>query len=69
MQSVNYINGQHIKKYSFQDVYDTYVSKFYYNRHVELFNPEFNLFFKQQLDELEHHALITESTSSMDGYT
>ena len=46
-------------------MYDTYVSNFYDDRYVTLFNLEFN-FFKQRLDEMEHPVLITKWTTNTD---
>ena len=44
----------------------TYLSNFYDDHHVTLFNPEVKNIIKQHLDKLEHPYLITDWTSNMD---
>ena len=52
-----------------RDVYENYASKFYDDRHVEFYNPDFNFFIKQRLEELEHPGIITEWKNNMDKST
>ena len=47
-------------------VYEKYISNFYDDRHVDLYNLECKTFFKQCLDELEHAALVTYWTSNIE---
>ena len=47
-------------------MYENYVSNDDDNRHAESYNPEFNFFFNQHLDELENISLINEWTINMD---
>ena len=49
-----------------RDVYDTYVSNFYCDHNVTLFNLDFKTNSKQSLNELEHPSLITEREINMD---
>ena len=49
-----------------REVYDTNVSNFYDDCHVESFNLEFAFFVKHNLDELEHLTFITKWTSNID---
>ena len=46
-------------------MYERYVSSFYDGHHVEFYSLGVLKFVKQQLDELERPALITECTSNM----
>ena len=47
-------------------MYEKYASKFYDDRHVDLYNLEFIFFVKQRLDKLGHPSLITNWKNNMD---
>ena len=52
-----------MKNITATDVYEKYVYNNYYDRNVESYNLDF---FQSCLDEMEHHALITEWTINME---
>ena len=49
-----------------KDAYETFISSWYYERHVEPLTKTLHFSVEQRLGELEHPVLVTEWIHSMD---